>query len=303
MYDNEYNRRLNALKKKREQDLLTFESQKGSVGSEYDNLVNQVNKSRQDVTNRYQGLYKGLDNQFEQGKQKFYTDRNMVDVGVNQNLQRLRELMAAKGWTQGGANLQAQLNTSTDRMNGLGKVATNETGFNQNLDDQRNKFTREEQSSYLDLDNQINDAERKKTERLNEIKRQIDLINSQGLSDEEALKAEIEADRMRDIQAEQRRQEDIARQERIRQEELSRQRSYSTSSGSKKSSSSKNKKKSSNESLFDQAKHELNAQMANGTADEWLANNRQELMDGIGADNYTALVQRKNNMKPMNYDY
>lgn len=325
MYDNEYQRRLNALKKKREQDLLGFDSQRDTVSNEYQNLTNQVNKVRQDVQNRYKGLYGGLDNQYEQGKQKFYGDRNAVDVGVNQNLQRLKELMAAKGWTQGGANLQAQLNTSTDRMNGLGQVATNETNYNQNLNDQRNKFTAEEQSSYVNLDNQVGEAERKKAERLTEIKRQIDLINSQGLSDEEALKAEIEASRMRDINsyneqlrrealeaqriAEQRayedriRQEQRAYEERVRQEQLKAAKNKSSSSGGSKKSSKKKTKNNNNNDLVTWAKHELNAQMKAGKADEWIQNNKQALYNDIGVDNTTALIKRKNNVKPMTYDY
>lgn len=278
IYDNLLKSRLASAKKNRETQILNLENQRGGIDADYQGILDQIRKVKGDVENRYKGLYTGLDNEKKQGDEQFYRDRNAVDVGVNQNLIRTREALAANNLLGGGANLQAQLNMSTDRMNGLGTVATNQAKYNQTLADRRAQYMMEEQSSYNDLENQRLDAERNKAQKLQELMNQINLINSQGMSDDEAIKAEIEAQRIRDILAYQ---------------EQARAAAARSSGGSSRSSSGSSSKKTSQSSVRQQAYEALDYYMKQGQGDEFLRKNAQELKKDLGTQEYYRLLKEK----------
>lgn len=199
MYDKLYSSKYNDLLKKKNQSIQDLEGQQSQVNNQYQDLYNSLNQKKLDTQNQYKTLYSGLDNQYTQGQQKFYNDRNSVDVGVNQNLARLKEMMAAKGWTQGGENMQAQLQANTDRSNGLGQVRTNETSYNQGINDKRNQYSLQEQGIYNDIGNQVSAAEREKTQRISDLVDKIRLANESFAGDEQALKDSIDAQKIKDI--------------------------------------------------------------------------------------------------------
>lgn len=214
MYDNLLNSKLNQLKQKRAQAIQGYETQNGQVENDYNNVVKGLNDKVNKTKSLYQNLYSELDQENDNGKQKFYQQRNTVDVGVNQNLDRIRELMAKNGWTQGGENLQAQLSANTNRMNGLGEVASNEANFITNLSNQKNKYVTEEQSVYNDVNTQTEAANQNKIKKLADIAAAIKLIEENGTLEDDAARNEVESSRIRDVNS---------YNERLRQEELQKQ--------------------------------------------------------------------------------
>lgn len=93
----------------------------------------------------------------------------------------------------------------------------------------------------------------------------------------------------------------MAEEEKIRQEQ---ERARQIREAQARRAAAAKKKVAQNLTPMDWAKRELNSQMRNGTAAEWLSQYRQPVMDAIGSKNFTALVQRKNNLRSqsdMNY--
>jgi len=120
--NNQYATIANNLKNKLTQAKSNYTQQQGDVNSKYNNLYSTYNNQQADNTTKFKNLYTGLDNQRVVAKDTKYTDSNAVDTGINQNLNRVQEIMAKNGWSGGGENLQAQLNSNSDRSNGQGKV-------------------------------------------------------------------------------------------------------------------------------------------------------------------------------------
>ena len=121
-YKNLYDAQNNALAQKKNSAIQGYTNQQNDMANQYADLANQLKTKADSTKSQYSNLYKGLDQQNVQAKDTNYTDRNQVDVGVNQNLNRVQELMAKNGWLGGGENLQAQLNSNSDRMSGFGSA-------------------------------------------------------------------------------------------------------------------------------------------------------------------------------------
>lgn len=116
----------------------------------------------------------GINQQKAQVKPQFQQARNQADVVNQQNVQRLRELMAANGLSATGENVSAQVSLNNERQNSL---------------------------------NTLNSQE---SQQLNEYNQRIaDLKNPQ---QEQALIAAIEADRARALLDQQTRAEELAYQ-------------------------------------------------------------------------------------------
>ena len=97
------------------------------MADKFDELYNAkklaLDNARLSNLGEFDKLETTTNDNYKDGNQKLVQERNGVDVSVAQNLQRLREQAAAKGWLNGGEGLQMQLNANTDRSNGLGRVA------------------------------------------------------------------------------------------------------------------------------------------------------------------------------------
>jgi hypothetical protein len=192
-YKNLYDAQNNSLAQKKDTTIQGLNNNKNDLTNQYTDIANGL-KAKQDSTkNQYQNLYKGLDQQNVQAKDQNYTDRNNVDVGVNQNLNRVQELMAKNGWLGGGENLQAQLQSGSDRMNGFGNADKGMNDkFNTILND-RNNYQGQEQSAMNDINNQISSADREKATKLQAIMDAINSANTNYNSDSTALKANLDA--------------------------------------------------------------------------------------------------------------
>jgi hypothetical protein len=95
--------------------------------------LDQIKADQTASTNR-------LNQQKKDAGVSYQAQRNQADVLQAQNVQRLRELMAANGINASGENLTVQAQANSDRQNALTTIGA------------------EEQSQLRDLDNQINDV-------------------------------------------------------------------------------------------------------------------------------------------------
>lgn len=108
--------------------------------NDINNLYNQQKKSQLDLlkSQRASAISK-INQQKKDTKQQYYTQRNQQDVVNQQNVQKLRELMASHGLSSSGENITAQAQANSDRQNSL------------------NSLNLQEQSKMNDYANQIND--------------------------------------------------------------------------------------------------------------------------------------------------
>jgi len=169
-----------------------YDEQIAAENSSYDNIVNNLNKSvditkqqygnsQADLTNKYNNLYTGLDQDTTKAQDTAYTGDNTVDTTVNENLNRVNNIMARNGWLGGGENLQAQLNSNSDRMNGRGRVGgelsgtlqtilNNRNTYKANQTSEANKINTDQQNALNTLNGQLSSALADKLSRINSIK-------------------------------------------------------------------------------------------------------------------------------------
>ena len=178
-YDNLYNAQANPINQKRDSQIQNYQNQINQTNDNYNSLV-------ADTKNKYQGLYTGLDQQQTQAGTDKYNQSNDVDTQVNQNLNRVMDIMAKNGWLGGGENLQAQLNSNSDRQNGFGKVLNAYNNIIQGINTNRNQFRNEETSLY-------NKYNADKTTNINNLNGQIMSARNNAASDLAALRATLEA--------------------------------------------------------------------------------------------------------------
>jgi hypothetical protein len=96
-------------------------TQLASFNADKNAAINKLNAQKKDTSVAYQG------------------QRNQADVVSAQNVQKLRELMAANGLNASGENVTAQASANSDRQNSI------------------NSLNLQEQSAVRDINNQIND--------------------------------------------------------------------------------------------------------------------------------------------------
>jgi len=198
-YKNLYDAQNNALAQKKNSAIQGYTNQQNDMTNQYADLANQLKTKADSTKAQYSNLYKGLDQQNVQAKDTNYTDRNQVDVGVNQNLNRVQELMAKNGWLGGGENLQAQLNSNSDRMSGFGSADKTMGNTLNTVLNNRNQYQADEQTATNDINNQSISNEREKATKLQAI---MDAINSANVNygaDSQALKANLDAQAMGEV--------------------------------------------------------------------------------------------------------
>jgi hypothetical protein len=269
-FKNLYEANLNPLAQKRDSTIQGLNNNKNDLTNQYADNINSLKTKQEGVKNQYANLYRGLDQQNVQAQDKNYSDRNQVDVGVNQNLNRVQEIMAKNGWLGGGENLQAQLNSNSDRMNGFGNAdKTMGTTLNTVLQN-RNQYQGDEVNANNEINNQISSSEREKTTKLQAIMDAINSANANFGADAQALKANTDAQAMAEIA----------------QQEQAYQKSYASSNPT--TSTSTQGSQADLESIQEQMKNETDA----GTGDEFLTNNKEAITRAYGADTYNALYQQ-----------
>ncbi len=129
------------------------------MADKFDELYNAkklaLDNARLSNLGEFDKLETTTNDNYKDGNQKLVQERNGVDVSVAQNLQRLREQAAAKGWLNGGEGLQMQLNANTDRSNGLGRVTMAQSTLDRDrinsLNDIKQKRSTYEQTYNNDL--------------------------------------------------------------------------------------------------------------------------------------------------------
>lgn len=150
----------------------------------YDNLY----------SSRYNDLVKtknnslaDLDKQEAENKENFYNQRNQTAVSNASSKRSIRDYMAKNNLLQSGESVDALLRNNTDYANSMGAINSNEAKFKNDIINSRNK------------------------------------INSEFEGNNNALKGEIEAQKIKDILAYQEKQAELAAQAAAR--------SYSAGSG------------------------------------------------------------------------
>ena len=136
-----------------------FKAQDNGLQQKRNSAINGFNSTMANTKTKYANIYKGLDQQNATAKSENYSERNDIDTGVSQNLNRVSEIMARNGWGQGGGeNLQAQLNSNSDRQNGFGGADKSMNDKYTNILNARNTNMGDAQNTYNDLNTQINSA-------------------------------------------------------------------------------------------------------------------------------------------------
>ena len=167
--NNQYADISNSLKTKMAQNKSNYGQQQGDVNAKYKSLFNTYNTQKTDNASKFKNLYTGLDQQRGTAKETKYTDSNTVDTGVNQNLNRVQELMAKNGWSGGGENLAAQLSSNSDRSNGQGKVTQDYNKDMQGIANTQHGYQGQEQGINNEIAGNVADSQATQTSDLNKL--------------------------------------------------------------------------------------------------------------------------------------
>ena len=245
--NNQYATIANNLKNKLTQAKSNYTTQQGDVNSKYNNLYSTYNNQQSANTTKFKNLYTGLDQERGVAKETKYTDSNAVDTGVNQNLNRVQEIMAKNGWSGGGENLQAQLNSNSDRSNGQGRVTQDfnkgmqgiantqqnykgqEAGINNEINTSRTNSQGDQvsdlstllngyNSNTNDINGDISSSAAEQKTKLQEIMNAINSANSGYSSDSTALRSQLDSEaggEIAQVQAVERQQAYEAKQQAI----------------------------------------------------------------------------------------
>lgn len=116
-----------------------YNAQLNPYAQERDSAIQSANQNINSVNNQYKNMYAALDRQTKQAGDTKYKGLNDADTTVNQNLNRIQDIMAKNGWLGGGENLQAQLDSNSDRSNRHGELEDKYSTTLENIDTQRNQ--------------------------------------------------------------------------------------------------------------------------------------------------------------------
>lgn len=214
MYDELYKSKYDQLLKEKENKLNGLDSQGKQIDNTFTNTKSEIERQREDVTNRYNQKYSELENDAAKGKEKYYGDRNNAAYSHAKNTQSTRDYMAKQNLLQSGESVDAMLRGNTDFSNTLGEIYGAEQNFNKGIADTRSKYTTEQNSYYGQLDNSLNSALSERDRLLAALESERNTINSGFDGSLGALQSEIKNQAMKDIMAyeEQLRQEAYQKQ-------------------------------------------------------------------------------------------
>jgi hypothetical protein len=214
----------------------------------------EAKKARDQKSLNYTSQENDINNQIKQGNENYYTQKNTADALTSQELANARELNAAKGWLGGGSDLQAYMSANTNRGNRLGEIES----------DKRNYMNQRQL--------QLNDIAGQRTQ----------LANS-AIDEDNAIRAEIEAARKKDLIAEQQ-----------RQESLNLQRQQQAVSSSKTTATATKAQQKEQQNIYQQnlatVQNSL-AKMDPRDAYSTLVENKNELIQNLGQDYYNQLLE------------
>jgi len=245
-YKNLYDSQNNALLQKKNAQVTGYQNNQNDINNQYAGIAKGLSdkstalkanygNAQSNLLSKYNNLYTGLDQQNAQAKTTNYTDRNNVDTGVNQNMARTQELMAKNGWSGGGENLQATLNSNSDRMNGFGKVDTtmgqtlqgvlnNRNTYKGNQTTEGNTLTADENNAQNDINTQSTANQVEQKTKIQQIMDAISQANTGYGADSNALRSGLDAQAGQEISG--RQQQEIAYQR--QQEAVKQQQAYET---------------------------------------------------------------------------
>lgn len=261
IYDQIYNSKLTQYGTEKNNNINALATEKTGANNNYANSSKKIGEQKLATQNKYKGLYTDLASQLEDGKAKFYGERDGTMYQNAKNVQAIRDYMARNNLLASGESVDALLRNNTDFSNNMGSIRNNENLFIRENNNTKNKYQGEETSAYTQYDNDLSSALSERDRLLADISRKesgiIDTYNSnissfKDSNDSARAKAIFDYNETLRAEAEKARQEEIARkyqaeQARIQREweaqqkaldrELSRSLAYA-SSGSGGSSSS-----------------------------------------------------------------
>jgi hypothetical protein len=169
-----------------EQDLADryaklYEAQKNNLKTKLDNDMFEVQNAENQTNTNYTNLLDNLNKLRDSSKQQFYTDRNSVDTLYNTQVNNNRERAAMNGW-RGGELAQLGMNADNNRINKLGTVQNQENTAIQGFNTQQGQMDRE------------------KANKLNEYASRRTLLNQNYNNEDTALKNQLEAQRMQELE-------------------------------------------------------------------------------------------------------
>lgn len=304
MYDKLYSSKYNDLVNKKQTSLGELSNQETGVTNKYQELTDTLNKRKTDTSAQYKNLYTGLDNQQKEGDQNYYNERNQASVQNVQQSRAIRDWMARNNLLQSGESADALMRNNTDYNNNMGTISTNQSSYNKGLLDKRNQYSLAEQSAYEDISNQLSAGEREKAQSLAAILSQRNQLEGSFLNNIEALKAETEASKMKDIlswQEQERAREWQAEQSRIawerEQQAAAEQRAFQAQQAALSRSSSRSSGGGSGGSGTYKTADVKNAiaeminQSSGVEAQKYLNNNKDAIVNSIGLSAYNQAKQ------------
>ena len=262
MYNNIYNSKLNDITKKKNQALQDLGTQEKTVNDQWTDFNDTINQKK------------------DEAKQTYYGQRNDTALQSSKNAQQIRDWMAKNNLLQSGESVDGMLRNQTDYNNSMGNIATNENNFNR------------------DITNQWNSASREKGRKLADIVAKRGMADKDYLSDQTALKQEIDAQRMK---------AEMDFNNAMAAARASSGRSSGGSSGRRSSGSGRIggiKADSSNSfydaftNLVDTGGDTGNVTTGNGVAREILQNNKKEIIRQYGDSFYNKLVSYQFSNQP-----
>lgn len=201
MYKALYDSRAKEYEIAKRKQLESLDNELKSYTNAYNSTKNQIELNKKNTANKYQEMYKDLDNQAQEGKNRYYKDRNNASVDHSKNTQAIRDYMAKHNLLQSGESVDALLRNNTDFSNNMGSIRDNENTFNKNITDTRNSYLRDETSAYANYDKSLADALAEYDLNRGRIVQNRTSAENDYLDKLEALKKEVEANKLKDLMA------------------------------------------------------------------------------------------------------
>ena len=201
MYKALYDSRAKEYEIAKRKQLESLDNELKSYTNAYNSTKNQIELNKKNTANKYQEMYKDLDNQAQEGKNRYYKDRNNASVDYSKNTHAIRDYMAKHNLLQSGESVDALLRNNTDFSNNMGSIRDNENTFNKNITDTRYSYLRDETSAYANYDKSLADALAEYDLNRGRIVQNRTSAENDYLDKLEALKKEVEANKLKDLMA------------------------------------------------------------------------------------------------------
>lgn len=259
-----------------------YDAQLNPLTQQKDSAIQTANTQIDQNNNTYKNLYSGLDQQAQKAADTKYTQSNAVDTGVNQNLNRVQEIMAKNGWLGGGENLQAQLQSNSDRSNNQGKVTTDYNNTIQGVDNSRNQYQGEQANKLQTLQDAIANANNTYGSNVTALGQSI----ASQKADELSKLQQAEADRQ--YQADQ-----VAKAQAFQAQQAALSRQASASKVSSPSTAAQQKQQQAADTNATWS--ELYNQIDNKNGENFLNANRDGIINNLGYDIYNKMLDYAKN--------